>query len=451
MKKGNIEVLVNLSGLKKEDKELFSKGEKLLKNLIKELKTFLPHNATKTVKINVQNIAKELSEMDLSKYHGFILDPSTLSLLKERIPDNERLRILVYDPLNTIDFTNLSLRIYGVFGQEIEDHLEERCRLLDLLRKFFISLMKHYNVYKEEDFVYTISGTLFPYLKEERGLEFLNSLKESMLKIKERENELRQIRENYKLYTYKLREKFVIKDKQRMYRELINALLKYSNKNEGNSSPFPSLLFVYEHPVHRDVFREWFLKEFLPYGLKEIEYKSFSPYSSEDGKEIFGYIPNSYRDEELILGGIFENQGNIVILEDLPSSEEFFERLFVYTNTGRIFPYGQRIEIFAPVLLLAFLEKEKFEKFGNYISFSYIFHIPPLFSRKEPMSFLCTLLYLYNIEKIRVTYDALSLLEDFFSKEDLGFFVLPLRGLFTEIGTSKILTREILQDFLRQL
>ncbi len=452
MKKFTIEILINFSKIKKENEEVFSQGEKLIKTLIKELKAFLSPQVGKLFKINTTNIGKEIEDLDISRFKGFVVDPSTLRLLKEKLGSEfSEIDVVIFNPFEVDICIDPNIYIYGIFNLNTGNLLSEKYKFLDNFIFFIISLMKRYNLYREEEFVYTVNkNSRFIYNDNKDEVNFINNLKGVIKHILARRKDLKDIREKYTLYNYKLREKLVIKDPQRRGKEIIQSLRDYSEGIKKRCKPFPSLLFVYENSIHRDIFREWFLEKFLSSTLKDIPIQHFSVYSFQDAKEFFGYIPVNLKGEEIVWGEIFENQGNIILLEDIPSSYEFFERLFYYTALGKLSPYGKKIEIVAPSVFVMFLSKENFEKFKNYLSFTYIFKIPDPFLGKDPFTILSLILQLYmkNIENITITYEALSFLEEV----SLSYGVMPIIFALKNIYTNslKTLKKSDLQEALRQ-
>ncbi len=451
MKKLTIEILINFSKLKIENEEIFSQGEKLVKALVKELRAFLPSRITKSFKINTTNIGREIEDLDISKFKGFIVDPATLNTLKEELKsDISKLDVLIFDPLGSDVYTDPYIDIYGTFNIDIGTLLSEKYGFLENFIFFIISLMKKYNLYNEEDFVYTVRKTLGSPYTDKKGVIFVNSLKRVVRHIIDRKEDLRDIREKYKLYNYKLREKLVIKDPQRKGKEIIQSLMDYSKEMAKEYDVFPSMLFIYENSIHRDIFRGWFLDNFLPYALKGIPIQHFSVYSPQDAREFFGYIPVSLREEEIVWGEVFENQGSILLLEDVPSSYEFFERLFYYTTLGKLSPYGKKIEVIAPSVFMMFLDEEKFKKFKNYLSFSYIFKVPNPFIGKDPTTILSLILKLYrqDRESLNITYEAVSFLEEALLLYGVVPIIFSLKNIYTD--SLEVLKKGDLQEILKQ-
>ncbi len=452
MKKPTIEILINFSKIKKEDEEAFAKGEKLVKALIKELKAFLPLQVGKIFKINTTNIGREIEDLDISKFKGFVVDPATLEFIREKCKSGfSEVDVVIFNPFEMDVCIDPNVFIYGLFNLDTGNSLFGKYKFLENFIFFIISLMKKYNLYKEEEFVYTVKrNARFIYNDNKDEINFINNLKRIAKHILTRREDLKDIREKYMLYNYKLREKLVIKDPQRKGKEIIQSLRDYSEGIKREYKPFPSLLFVYESSIHRDIFREWFLGKFLPSTLKDIPIQHFSVYSSQDAKEFFGYIPVNLKGEEIIWGEIFENQGNILLLEDVPPSYEFFERLFYYTALGKLSPYGKKIEIVAPSVFVMLLSKKDFEKFKDYLSFTYIFKIPDPMSGKDPFTILSLILQLYmkDMEGVNITYEALSLLEEVSLSYGIMPIIFALKNIYTD--SLKTLKKSDLQEILRQ-
>ena len=447
-KKGSIEILVNFSQLKNEEEELFSQAEKLLKYLIKESKAFFPSNLTKTFKVNLTNIGKPIEELDLSKYRGFILDPSTLSLVREKVDNIEDLNVLLFDPSGE-SIPDLLVPIHGVFGMDVGTVLEERFSFFEAFIRFVLSLTKLQGIYREEDFTYTVyPGGTDIYFKTSIGTGFLLELKRIFRDIKKDTPLLDKVRENYKLFTYKLREKGVIKDRKRRQEELLKSLLEYSDTQDTNSLSLPSVLFVYKSPIERDIFRKWFFGKFLSNIDLHLPYVNFSAFSSEDSKDLFGFIPVNLGENDIIWGMLFENQGSMVILDELPDTEEFFERLSFYVKTKKLFPYGRRVEISAPSILISFIDKNKFIKYRKYLSFPYIWDLPHPLPYDNILAFISNVMFMYNREHpLKITYEALSFLKVMLSLHGEEDVISILGTLFFHLDPSLALTKEELQDF----
>ncbi len=447
-KKGSIEILVNFSQLKRENEELFSQAEKLLKSLIKELKSSSPLNMVKTFKVNTTNIGRPIEELDLSKYKGFILDPSTLSLVKDKVDDIENLDVLLFNPSGE-DIQDLLVPIHGVFGTDAGTVLEERFDFFKAFIRFISSLLRIQGLYKEEDFIYTIYPNKTDiYLKTGIGTEFLLGLKKVFRDIKKNIAILDKVRENYKLYTYKLREKSVIKDRKRRQEELLGSLLEYNTLQNVDTIPLPSVLFVYKSSIERDIFRKWFFDKFLPNIDLPLPYVNFSVFSSEDSKELFGFIPVNLGESDIRWGMLFENQGSMVILDELPDTEEFFERLSFYVKTKKLLPYGRRIEMPATSILISFIEKDRFIKYRKYLSFPYIWDLPHPLPYDNLLTFISNVMFMYGKEyPLKITYEALTFLKimlDLYGEEDV---ISMLGTLFFHLDPSFVLNKQRLQDF----
>ena len=447
-KKSSIEILVNFSQLKNEEEELFSQGEKLLKSLIKESKAFFPSNLSKTFKVNMTNIDESPEKLDLSKYKGFILDPLTLSLVKNKISNVENLNVLLFNHSNA-NMVDLLVPIHGIFGIDVGTILEEKFSFFETFMRFVFFLLKAQGVYKEEDFTYTI----YPdktniYLKTNVGSGFLIELKNIFRNIKRNVALLDKVRENYKLYTYKLREKNVIKDKKRRQEEILKSLLEYSVVQDVSIFSLPSVLFVYKSSIERDIFRKWFFNEFLSNIDLHLPYVNFSAFSSEDSRDLFGFIPVNLEENDIKWGMLFENQGSIVILDELPETEEFFERLSFYVKTKKLVPYGRRVEVPAPFVLISFIDRNRFIKYRKYLSFPYIWDLPHPLPNDNILTFVSNTMFMYNREyPLKITYEALSFLKVMLNLHGEEVVVSILGTLFFHLDPSFILTKRGLQDF----
>ncbi len=455
MKKATIEILVNFSELKSENEELFTQGEKLIKSLVKEFKTFFSQDLNKSFKINITNIGKPLEEIDLSRFRGFILDPLTLSKL-EKIRDSF-LDVFLFDPLGLPYNESISTFIYGVFDINAKNNLKDKFFVIDNLIFYAVSLTKKYNIYLEDKFIFPINIQNFnPYVRSKEGILFLNEFKKIAQNIKDLSKSLKKIREEYKLFSYKLREKNVIKNKKKMQEEILSIILEYSNiLMEKNYISNISLLFIYKDTIYRDVFRQWLFKEILSKNILDAPYCNFSVYSPSEGREIFGFIPNNLSEEEIIPGILFENQGNVIILEDLPDSYEFYEKLLFFLNFDRILPYGKKVEIYAPSVTMAFIDHKKFMKFKKYLPFPHIFNIPSPFPRENLLEFLSVIISSYgktqNKKKdLFITYEAFSYFEKALFDHGIETIILTLRELITHLDSSNIIRKELFQEFLNR-
>lgn len=460
MKKGKgVDIVINFSQLKKEDETFYSLGEKFIKGIVKELKPFLGQRIGKYVKIKTADIGKDIGEIDMSQAKGLIVDPLTLSKIKVSSILKPDIGVFIFDPFHTGIYDDPSLKVYGIFDTTEINRVDEKKLLLNRLLFFIVSILKGTGGYLEEDLTYNIkSYKVNPYLLNESGVLFLNDLKDAFFSMKKLEKNLKMAQEEYKLYRYKLREKMVIKDKKRMQEEILKEYREFNSKFLGKIPlSFSSVLFAYDSPVKRDIFKRWFLEDFVLKVFKDIRVQSFSVYSHEEGRDFFGFVPNNLAGEDILFGVLPENQGNVVVLEEIPSSPEFFEKLLHYVNTGKVVSYGRRVEFYAPAILILFIDIERFRKFKNYLSFSYMFKIPDPFVQEDILNLFSIILTnfmgtTYQGKEIKITYDALSFLKNIIIEyENIGDVVFLLRDVLSKLGSSSIITKGLLQDTVRRL